>query len=170
MLRLDDARLERQKFKEIAQEQTVRIELPKLCQLRAHQALTVVEGLVKQRELAERQGVLRCLPDHPRERNARDYEADHAGSCFSHALSRHQIDPLVPKPLTQALVGRLEVITQIEDTQLRSRFSRGQQPIEVPRATLIPRAISAPLMFAQGRSQDDGESGHRAEEERNWKP
>ena len=51
--RICNSRLQRQKLEQVAKEETVRIDLARVLEQRVHQALALIEGLVKESQVAE---------------------------------------------------------------------------------------------------------------------
>src|SRR5213079_142421 len=65
MRRVDDSRLQRQELEQVAEEQAVGVELARVLEQRVHQALALIEGLVKESQVPESCPPFQDLPDHP---------------------------------------------------------------------------------------------------------
>ena len=94
-------RLEGKKLEQIAEEKTVRVQLPQVVQQRAHQPKALLEGLIKESQVTSVTSPRDGLPDHPDERDAGDQEAGGTRFQLGDALILCQPDSLLAQATAQ---------------------------------------------------------------------
>ena len=135
-----------------------------------HQALTLIEGLVKESQVSESGLPFQDPPDHPGHGNAGDRQAEADSAKLGKALILCQLETLVSQPRAHGLVCRAKMIAQGEKPQLRGALAGSEQPVVIPGPPLVLGCARAPLMLAQRMAQNDKKYGQRAQQQRRRKP
>ncbi len=131
---------------------------------------SLLEGLVEQRQLAQRDETADGAPRHPYHRPSRHQQGGDACAQFGEGLPARQRQSLRSQAAAQRSIARLKILAQPEQPQLGGGLAGRQQPVVIPGAPFIGGRAEPPLMLPRRVPQHHPQRRQSAHQQRPRQP